>query len=256
MIDVQGVRKSYGATLALDDVSLQVHAGEVFGLLGANGSGKSTLNRCIATLLRPDAGSIRVCGADPTQDPDSVRASLGYLAEFPTLYPALTGEEFLHFAAGLRGLDDATASERIERWLGLFELQSASRRPLGGFSQGMRRKIALAAALLGDPKAVLLDEPTNGLDPPSVYLFRRVIEDLRNQGRAVLLSSHVLPLVERTCDRIGVLAGGRVVAAGTLDELRAHADRPGADLEELFLHFSGLDRIMLERLADAGLHGA
>jgi len=117
----------------------------------------------------------------------------------------------------------------------------------------MARKVALAAALLGDPKVVLLDEPTNGLDPPSVYLFRQVIASLKDEGRAVLLSSHVLPLVEQACDRIAVLAGGRIVAMGSMDELRQQAERPGADLEELFLHFSGLESDMLQRLVDAGL---
>lgn len=253
MIRVDAVRKSYGQVLALDGVSLEVKSGEVFGLLGANGSGKTTLNRCIATLLRPDAGTIEVGGHDLAEAPDAARAALGYLAEHPVLYPSLSGEEFLAFVGGLRGVPPDEAKRRADRWLGLFELTEAARQPVGGYSQGMARKVALAAALIGEPQVVLLDEPTNGLDPPSVYLFRQVIERLKEEGRTVLLSSHVLPLAERACDRIGILAAGKLVALGTLADLRDAAGRPEADLEELFLHFAGLDRAMLERLVDAGI---
>ncbi len=253
MIQLDGVRHAFGDVQALDGVSLSVAPGEVFGLLGANGSGKSTLNRCIATLLRPDEGRIEVAGHDVAEDPDGARAALGYLAEFPVLYPSLSAEEFLRFVAGVRGVPREEAAERIDRWLALFELEGARGLRLGGYSQGMGRKVALAAALVGEPQVVLLDEPTNGLDPPSVWLFRQVIANLKQQGRTVLLSSHVLPLVQEACDRVGVLANGRLTAVGTLEELREQADRPQADLEELFLHHSGLDRAMLERLADAGL---
>jgi sodium transport system ATP-binding protein len=252
-ISVERISKSYGSKQALNDVSFEVAQGEVLGLLGANGSGKTTLNRCVATLLRPDAGRIVVAGHDAATAPDAVRKELGYLAEFPTFYPTLSAEEFLRFLGGLRGVSDAVLAERIDRWIGLFELQEARALPMGGFSQGMKRKIALAGALIGDPRVVLLDEPTNGLDPPSVYLFRQVIRSLKEQGHTVLLSSHVLPLVAQSCDRVAILAGGTLRALGTIEELRAEASMPGADLEELFLHFSGLNREMLERLADAGL---
>lgn len=255
MIRVRGVRKAYGPVQALDGVSLEVGRGEVLGLLGANGSGKTTLNRCIATLIQPDEGLIEVGGHSSEHEPDAVRARLGYLAEYPVIYPALSAREFLSFVGGLRGLSAAEAREQGERWLSLFELSEAADKPLGGYSQGMGRKTALAATLLGEPEAVLLDEPTNGLDPPSVFLFRKVIERLREEQRAVLLSSHVLPFVEQACDRIAVLVDGAVVATGTLEELREQADRPGANLEELFLRFSGLDTLMLQRLADAGLSG-
>ena len=253
MIRVEGVRKSYGKLVALDGVSLEVQPGEVYGLLGANGSGKTTLNRCIATLLRADEGTIEVNGHDVVSAGDAARTALGYLAEHPTFYPSLSGEEFLGYVGGLRGLSVAESKVRTERWLSLFELTDAARKRVSGYSQGMARKIALAAALIGEPRVVLLDEPTNGLDPPSVFLFRRVIERLRDEGRTVLLSTHVLPLAERACDRLGVLAGGTLAASGTMDELRAQAGREGADLEELVLHFTGLDRAMLDRLADAGL---
>jgi len=253
VIRIESVSKSYGTVQALDSVSFEVGGGEVFGLLGANGSGKTTLNRCIATLIRPDSGSIHVAGHELVASPDRARAALGYLAEYPVLYPSLSAEEFLLFVGGLRGLQPSEARERALRWLKLFELEEAAKNPVGGFSQGMTRKVALAAALLAEPQVVLLDEPTNGLDPPSVWLFRQVIARLREEGRTVLLSSHVLPLVQQACDRIGILTRGQLVAVGTLEELREDADRPEADLEELFLHFTGLDRPMLERLADAGI---
>ena len=253
MIRIQSVAKNYGDLRALAEVSLEVQPGEVYGLLGANGSGKTTLNRCIATLLQPDSGNIEVGGCDTKGDPEGVRSALGYLAEFPTFYPALSADEFLAFVGGIRGLTPDEARERADRWITLFELEEARSKALRGFSQGMGRKVALAATLLAEPQVVLLDEPTNGLDPPTVFLFRQVIAQLKQDGRTVLLSSHVLPLVQQSCDRIGILSKGRLVAEGTTDQLREQAGKGQADLEELFLHFSGLDRIMLERLADAGL---
>jgi ABC-type multidrug transport system ATPase subunit len=253
VIRISDLHKSYGDNHALRGVSLEVRPGEILGLLGANGSGKTTLNRCIATLIRPDQGEVEVCGAEASEDPDTVRRHLGYLAEHPVVYPALSAREFLGFIGGLRGLSAAECSTRAQRWLRLFELDEAADKPLRGYSQGMGRKVALAAALLGDPSVVLLDEPTNGLDPPSVFLFRKVIESLRQEQRTVLLSSHVLPFVEQTCDRVAILVSGQIVACGTLDELRESTDRPGASLEDLFMHFGGLDALMMQRLADAGL---
>ncbi|HCP44721.1 MAG TPA: 3-dehydroquinate dehydratase [Deltaproteobacteria bacterium] len=255
MIRIEGVCKSYGTVEALKDVHLEVSPGEVYGLLGANGSGKTTLNRCIATLIQPDAGCIEVAGHSVTESPEDVRRSLGYLSEFPVLYPGLSADEFLAFVGGIRALSDEAIKTQRDRWIALFELEEFRRAPLRSFSQGMARKVALAASLLGDPQVVLLDEPTNGLDPPSVYLFRQVIAQLKAEGKAVLLSSHVLPLVEQSCDRIGILADGKVAVTGDLRHLQTTAGKPQADLEELFLHFSGLDRVMLERLAVAGLPG-
>ena len=253
MIRIDDVHKSYGKHVALRGVSLEVRPGEILGLLGANGSGKTTLARCIATLIQPDQGQIEVGGHNAIESPDDVRSQLGYLAEYPVVYPALSAREFLHFIGGLRGLSPTQSADRAQRWLDLFELGEAADKPLGGYSQGMGRKAALAAALIAEPQCVLLDEPTNGLDPPSVFLFRKVIEGLRDEGRTVLLSSHVLPFVERTCDRIAVLVDGKIVACGDLEQLRTQAGTPGVDLEALFMHFSGLDQAMLQRLADSGL---
>lgn len=253
MIEIENLSKSYGRVHALESVSLSVASGEVYGLLGANGSGKTTLNRCLTTLVQPDSGTIRINGLEVTADPEAARKSIGYLAEFPVLYPMLTAEEFLSFVAGLRGVSSGDAKIRIDRWLNLFELDDSRGRRISSFSQGMKRKVALAAALIAEPATVLLDEPTNGLDPPSVYLFRQVIDDLRSRGSTVLLSSHVLPLVDQSCDRVGILAQGRIVASGTTAQLREQAGKADADLEELFMHFAGLDDVMLERLAQAGL---
>jgi ABC-2 type transport system ATP-binding protein len=235
MIEVENVEKSYGSLRALQGVSLRIAPGETFGLLGLNGAGKSTLSRILMGLLRADQGRVSVLGIDPARDPVAVRAKLGYLAEESVLYDELTAREHLELVAALRGVPREQARARSERLLEFLDLAAAADRATGGYSRGMRRKTAIACALVGDPEAVLLDEPTDGLDPDGARRFAEVLAELKRRGRAIIVASHILPLIEKRCDRVGILDRGKVVAQGTLAELRAQANEPEADLERLFL---------------------
>lgn len=245
-LEVHGLHKAYGDVSVLRGVDLTVAAGEVVGLLGANGAGKSTTNRIIAGLLRADEGRVTIAGHDVADAPEDAMTALGYMPEAPFLYPELSTHETLELICDLRALEGAPAW--IDRTLQILDLAHAADRPVRALSQGMRRKLTLAVALVGDPPVLLLDEPTNGLDPPAVALFKSVLAELRRRGRAVLISSHILALLEPLCDRVAILEAGAVQACGTLAELRDRATLPGADLEALYLHFAGRERTEVAEL--------
>jgi len=239
VIDVVEVERRYGDVHALRGVTLAVRPGEVFGVLGHNGAGKSTLAKILTGLIRPDAGIARVGGVDVAAEPLEVRRRLGYLPEESVLYDELSGREHLEHFAALRGVDPQTARARIERLLEFLDLAAAADRAVGGYSRGMRRKTAIALALVGDPEILLFDEPTGGLDPEGSRRFADLLAELRRRGKTVVIQSHILGLVEKRCDRIAVLEAGAVVGCGTLAELRAQAELPEADLEDVFLALTG-----------------
>ncbi len=231
---VTELAKAYEDNQALAGVSLQVD-GEIFGLLGANGAGKSTLLKCVLGLVRPDAGAVRVFGLDPRRDPVKAKRRIGYLPEDLKLYDRLTGWEFLEFVAGLKDVEAGAEAERDLEYLGL-----AGRRHelIGEYSLGMRKKIGLAAALLGRPPLLLLDEPLNGLDAESMRLLRLRLEELAASGTTVVLSSHVMGFVERICRRVCVLKKGEKVVEGTPGELRKAAEMESEPFDDVFLSFA------------------
>ena len=239
MIEIEAVEKRYGELQALGGVSFTVQPGETFGLLGHNGAGKSTLAKILGGLLRPDAGAVRVAGIDVAQDPQGARAKFGYLPEESVLYEELSAREHLELFAALRGVAPDVAQPRIERLLGFLDLADAADRPASTYSRGMRRKAAIAVAVIGDPEVILFDEPTGGLDPDGARRFADLLAELKRRQRTVVIQSHILGLVEKRCDRIGVLDHGRLLACGTLAELRAEAALPEADLEDVFLKLTG-----------------
>ena len=205
MIEVRGVRKVYGKTIALDGVDVRVEPGEIVGLLGHNGAGKTTLMKLLAGQLLPSAGTITVGGVDVTTSPSEARARLGYVPEEPALWEYLSAREFLEFVVGVRGTGDVDAA------LAVAGLGADADRLIREYSQGMRRKTAIAAAIVARPPALVLDEALNGLDPPSALRVRDHLRLLCGDGAAVLLSTHVLETVERLADRVVLLARGRVV---------------------------------------------
>jgi len=238
LIEMRHLVRRYGDKLAVDDVSLEVHAGEIFGFLGPNGAGKTTTIKVAIGLLQPSAGEVRVAGWDIQKEPLRAKAASGYVPDEPTLYPKLSGRELLRFVGDLYGVDSAQVDRRIEELLRLFDLASAADDTIDSYSHGMRQKMSLAAALVHDPKVLVLDEPTVGLDPKSARLIKDILRQLADRGAAVFLSTHILEIAEHMCDRIGIINQGRLIAAGTMAELRA-LGQGQSRLEDIFLSLTG-----------------
>lgn len=222
-VEIENVSRSFGRIDAVIDLNLTLASGEVLGLLGHNGAGKSTTMKMILGVLAPTAGSIRVLGENPRgRAAGRLRLRLGYLPENVSFYDNLTGREVLRYFARLKRIRPARADTLLER----VGLAAAANRRVRTYSKGMRQRLGLAQALLGEPRLLLLDEPTVGLDPMATRDVYAMIDELRERGTSVILCSHVLPGVERHIDRAAILARGRLLASGTIDELRAQADLP------------------------------
>lgn len=237
MIEVEELSKSFGAAVAVDRVSFAARDGEVVGLLGPNGAGKTTTLRMLATVLRPSGGTARVDGRDVVREAAAVRAAIGVLPEHWGLYDRLTPREHLRYFGRLHGLRGRELERRAEAVLQRLGADRYADRRCGSLSKGMKQMVMLARALLHDPRTLLLDEPTSGLDAMAARRVRELIAELRREGRCVLVSTHLLGEAERLCDRIVVIAGGRVLADGTPAELAARTGRPS--LEEAFVALVG-----------------
>ena len=234
-IATEGLTKRYGDETAVDGLDLTVPRGAVYGFLGPNGAGKTTTIRMLATLTRPTSGTARVAGAD-VSDRAAVTPHLGYLPEEPPLYDELTGREQLEYTAGLRDIPDGAARERIDGLLDRFDLADDADKRISGYSKGMKQKTGIIAAILHEPAVVLLDEPTSGLDPRAARTVRETITDLAESDTTVLLSTHILPVVDELADRVGVVFKGDLVAEGAPEGLkRRAAEGRGGSLEDAFL---------------------
>jgi len=243
MIKVAGLKKAFGSgkdlVQAVDGVSFSAADGQITGLLGPNGAGKTTTLRMLYTLMRPDAGTLEVDGAEVRLDPDRVRRQLGVLPDARGLYKRLTARENIAYFGRLHGLTPAYIESRIALMSQALQLQDILDRKTEGFSNGQRVKVAIARALVHDPRNVVLDEPTNGLDVMSTRSLRRFMLELKAEGRCVLFSSHIMQEVAALCDRIVVIARGQVIADGSADELRAQAGE--SSLEDAFVKLVGAD---------------
>ena len=237
MIEVSGLRKSFGAKRAVDGVSFSARDGEITGLLGPNGAGKTTTLRMLYTLMRPDAGTIHIDGRDVQLEPLAVRRTLGVLPDSRGLYKRLTARENIEYFAALQGMDTQATRVQCDALIATLAMQDIAGRRTEGFSQGERVKTAIARALVHGPRNVLLDEPTNGLDVMATRSLREFLRGLKGAGRCVLLSTHLMQEVAALCDRIVIIAHGRVVADGSADELRALAGEQ--QLEEAFVKIIG-----------------
>jgi len=244
MIAISGVRKHFGHVEAVRNVTFGASDGTVTGLLGHNGAGKTTTLRMLSGLMRPDAGTITVDGADVTGKPALAQQAMGLLPDSRGLYPRLTPREHIRYFGELHGMSSARIRERSETLLKWLGLETIADRRVAGFSQGERTKVALARALVHAPRNVVLDEPTNGLDVMSTRAMRALIRGLRQDGCCVVFSSHIMQEVSALCDRIVVIAQGTVVADGSPDDLRALTGK--ADLEDAFVALSGLDAEAVE----------
>ncbi|GLX93376.1 ABC transporter ATP-binding protein [Herbidospora sp. NBRC 101105] len=235
-LELDGLGKRFGPKIAVDHVSLSVPPGSFYGLVGPNGAGKTTSLSMAVGLLRPDTGHARVFGVDVWADPIGARARVGVLPDGLALPERLTGRELLTYLGRLRGLDRATAGARAGELLEILELDQAERTLVIDYSTGMRKKIGLATAMLHGPRLLVLDEPFEAVDPVSALTIRAMLRGFVAGGGSVVLSSHVMALVEQLCDHVAVIDGGRVAAAGPLDEVRA-----GRSLEDRFVELVGAD---------------
>ncbi len=220
---------------AVDGLDLSVKAGEFYCLLGPNGAGKTTTLRMVAGLLRPDSGGISIFGIDALRDPVEAKRVTAWVSDEPMIYDKLTPFEYLEFVAGLWSIDAAEAEARARDLIGWLGLEPHAHERCGGFSKGMRQKVALAGALVHDPKLIILDEPLTGLDAGSARIVKDVLLQRVRKGMTVIMTTHILEVAERMAERIGVIDRGRLIANGTLDELRRRAGREGTTLEEIFL---------------------
>lgn len=242
-IVLNSVRKCYGEKVAVDDLSLSIAPGELFAFLGPNGAGKTTTIKLIVGLLRPNAGHVSVCGYPMGVDGLAARAQLAYVPDQPFLYDKLTGREFLYFVAEMYGLTTAQRDERLEKLTHHLDCAEFLDRLTETYSHGMKQKVVLAAALLHEPKVFVIDEPMVGLDPRTIRVVKDLFVEHTRRGGTVFMSTHTLDIAEAVADRIGIIHHGCLIAVGTLDELRARAQREHS-LEEIFLQLTeaGNDR--------------
>lgn len=231
---ITGLEKRFGDKVALDDLSISVPHGACYGLVGPNGSGKSTTMRSVVGLARPDGGTIEVCGIRTDQDIIGVRRVMGVMLDPLQLFDRLSAREYIATIGELRQLDGELVTARSDEMFRILEVDEDADRPIAGYSHGMRKKTALIAALIHRPRLVMLDEPFEGVDPVSTRTMRRMLDRFRAGGGTVILSTHVMDVVERVCDHIGVIRNGRIVVAGPIDEIRA-----GRSLEDAFIDAVG-----------------
>jgi len=238
-ITVRDLRKAYGDVAAVDGVSLEVSQGEFFGILGPNGAGKTTTIRMIAGLLKPTFGRVVIDGYDLAREPEAAKRALGFIPDRPFLYEKLTAGEFLRFHGGLFGQDERELPARVAELLGLFELTRWEHELVESFSHGMKQRLVMCAAFLHHPRAVLVDEPMVGLDPRGARLIKDVFRAMSRKGVAILMSTHTLEVAQEMCDRISIILGGRIIASGTVEELRALAGSRDEHLTHVFLKLTG-----------------
>ncbi|NJE29692.1 ABC transporter ATP-binding protein [Thermococcus sp. 18S1] len=233
MIEVENLTKSFGSTRAVNGITFTVGDGEIYGLLGPNGSGKSTTMKILAGILKPTSGRVVVGGVDVAEDSLGVRRIVGYVPETPVLYESLTPVEFFNFVGSVRGIPKEELQERVETLVRAFGIENYLGEMIGSLSFGTRQKVSLIAAMLHDPKVLILDEAMNGLDPKSARILRELLLQFREEGRSIVFSTHVLALAETICDRVGVIYNGEIIAEGTVEQLKEFAHEES--LEDVFL---------------------
>jgi len=239
MIRLQGLTKRYGKLLAVDHIDLEVHRGELYGFLGSNGAGKTTALRMIAGIIRPTEGRIWLGGDDVIANPLPAKMRLGFIPDRPFVYDKLTGGEFLRFVAGLYGQDGPPVERRIDELLEVFELTEWKDELVESYSHGMRQKLIISSALIHRPEVIVVDEPMVGLDPRAARLLKTMFRQFVDKGGTILMSTHTLEVAQAVCDRIAIIQKGKIVARGTMQELRDQTASGDATLEELFLRLTG-----------------
>ena len=239
MLKLSNISKSYnkGAIKAVDDISLDIRSGEVFGFLGPNGAGKTTTIKMVVGLLKPDSGSIMVGGVNVWEEPLRAKSMISYVPDSPEIYDKLKGIEYLNFIADMYGISKDKRKEKMEYYLDMFNIKDAVGDIIGSYSRGMKQKLVLTSALMNEPELFILDEPMVGLDPKSSFNLKETMRQMCDRGKTVFFSTHVLEVAEKFCDRIAIINKGKLVAMGTMEELRFHAEKKET-LENIFLELT------------------
>lgn len=230
MLKIEHLTKTYGNTKAVDDLSLHIQKGEIFGFIGHNGAGKSTTLKSAVGILPFDEGTILINGHNIKTDPVTCKKELAYIPDNPDLYEFMSGIQYLNFIADIFGIDSALRQEKIRRYADTFELTHALAEPVSSYSHGMKQKLALISALIHDPKLIIMDEPFVGLDPKASHLLKQMMREHCDNGGAIFFSTHVLEVAEKLCDKVAIIKQGRLVRAGTMEEVKGDDS-----LEEVFL---------------------
>jgi ABC-2 type transport system ATP-binding protein len=235
MIELKNLTKRYGNTLAVNNISLSVAKGEIFGFIGPNGAGKTTTIRMMGGVLAPTEGSVIIDGIDMADDPESVKRKIGFIPDRPFLYEKLTGMEFMRFSADLYSVDERIFLEKVHALLKKFAIFDWAHELIESYSHGMKQRLIISAALLHDPAVIVVDEPMVGLDPAAIKMVKVMLRDLAKNGTTIFMSTHTLVVAEDICDRIGIIHRGSIIAIGTTGDLKRDAGIQEADLEGVFL---------------------
>ncbi|MBQ1684748.1 MAG: ABC transporter ATP-binding protein [Clostridia bacterium] len=230
MLKIENLTKAYGPKKAVDELTLHILPGEIYGFIGHNGAGKTTTIKACCGILKPDSGHIFVDGISIEEQPIECKKKIAYIPDNPDLYEFMTGIQFLNFISDIFGIDSETRKTRIEEYAGLFELKNDLTQPISSYSHGMKQKLAIISALIHDPKLVIMDEPFVGLDPKASHTLKEIMHDICNAGGAIFFSTHVLEVAEKLCDKVAIIKNGRLIRSGTMDEVRGDDS-----LEEVFL---------------------
>jgi ABC-2 type transport system ATP-binding protein len=247
MIEIKQLTKSFGDLVAVDHVTLTIPGGQICGYLGPNGAGKTTTIQLLAGMTTPDEGTSKVAGFDVVEDPIEVKKRIGYVPESGAVYQSLTPYEYLNFIGRLYRMDEASIPGRIDEFAEFFQIQDKLHQRMSAFSKGMKQKVVIASALIHNPEVIFLDEPLNGLDSNAALLLKELLRNLSNQGITVFYSSHILEVVENLCDRVVIIDKGKIIADGSVDELKKMTQKPS--LESVFSHITHAEDV--EALAKA-----
>ena len=239
MLKLKDLSKTYskGGVRAVDNINLEVKPGEIFGFLGPNGAGKTTTIKMIVGLLKPDSGNVFIDDIDVWENPLEAKRKISFVPDTPEVYNKLKGIEYLNFIADIYGIPKSIRQKRIEKYLDIFELKNAIGNIIGSYSHGMKQKLVLISALIHEPELFILDEPMVGLDPKSSFKLKEIMRERCNEGKTVFFSTHVLEVAEKLCDRIAIINRGKIIALGTMSELRNSAD-DNESLEKIFLELT------------------
>jgi len=235
MIELKNLTRKYGDFTAVSNLNLTVPPGEIFGFIGPNGAGKTTTIKMMGGLILPTSGSIKICGIDMKTHPEEAKENIGFIPDRPYLYEKLTGMEFMRFIGDLYNVGEESFLPKAEKLLTMFSLIDWTDELIESYSHGMKQRLIMAAALLHDPELIIVDEPLVGLDPEGIKMVRGLFRQLAEGGKSIFMSTHTLKVAEDLCDRIGIINKGKLIAIGTIDELRQKAETEEKDLENVFL---------------------